>query len=101
VQTYTQSGPQMLGCHLHGSMRGFLYVTDSPWAGVTGLDGKLKLAALPNGPARMRIWHADELIETPMQNLTVADGMALLKVSTGIVQRKSKKAPDEAKPYGY
>lgn len=100
VQSFTQTGPQMLGCHLHGSMRGFLYITDSPWAAVTTADGKAKLTEVPNGVARLRIWHADELVETPMQNLTVLDGMPLMRISTAIVQRKSKKA-EAPKLYGY
>ncbi len=100
VQSFTQTGPQMLGCHLHGSMRGFLYITDSPWAAVTTAEGKAKLSEVPNGVARLRIWHADELVETPMQNLTVVDGMPLMRISTAIVQRKSKKA-EAPKPYGY
>jgi hypothetical protein len=91
----------MLGCHLHASMRAFLYVTDSPWAAITGADGKVKVAAVPNGAARLRIWHADELVETPIQNLTVTDGMAVVKVNTAIVPRKAKRAVQEADKYGY
>jgi len=101
VQTFAQTGPQMLGCHLHASMRAFLYVTDSPWAAITGADGKVKVAAVPNGAARLRIWHADELVETPIQNLTVTDGMAVVKVNTAIVPRKAKRAVQEADKYGY
>lgn len=101
-RTYSQTGPQLLGCHLHGSMRGFLYVTDSPWALVSDADGKVKLSDLPAGPARLRVWHGDELVETPMQNLQVTEGMAAIKVNTQVTPRKAKKAPEPAKSeYGY
>lgn len=100
--SYTQTGPQMLGCHLHGSMKGFLYITDSPWAAVSNADGKARLSGVPAGPARLRIWHADELIETPMQNLQVVDGMAAVRLATQIVPRKPRKAPaEELKMPGY
>jgi len=100
--SYTQTGPQMLGCHLHGSMKAFLYITDSPWAAVSGGDGKVKLSGVPAGPARLRIWHADELVETPMQSLQVVDGMAVVKLATQIVPRKAKRqAPEELKMPGY
>lgn len=102
VKTYAQTGPQLLGCHLHGSMRGFLYVTDSPWALVSNAEGKVHLSDLPAGPARLRVWHGDELVETPVQNLQVADGMAAIKVATQVQPRKAKKAPEPAKSeYGY
>jgi plastocyanin len=102
VQSYTQTGPQMLGCHLHGSMRGHLYLTDSPWAGVTDADGRIRLSGVPNGAARLQIWHADELIETPAASTQVAEGMAPVRVGTQIVPRKAKPAAaQELKMPGY
>lgn len=101
VQSYAQTGPQMLGCHLHGSMRGYLYVTDSPWAGVTDETGRLKLSGVPAGAARLQVWHADELIETAPVSAQVADAMGALRVSTQIVPRKAKPAADEMKMPGH
>ncbi len=101
-QRYAQTGPQMLGCHLHGSMRGFLYVTDSPWAAVSDEQGRVKLSGVPAGGARLRIWHADALVETPLQNLQIAEGMAAQRISTPIVPRKPRRAPaEELKMPGY
>lgn len=101
-QSYTQTGPQMLGCHLHGSMRGYLYMTDSPWAAVSDAQGRVKLSGVPAGGARLRVWHADALIDTPLQNLQVADGMAAQRVSTQIVPRKPRRAAaEELKMPGY
>lgn len=101
-QRYTQTGPQMLGCHLHGSMRGFLYVTDSPWAAVSDEQGRVKLSGVPAGGARLRVWHADALVDTPLQNLQIAEGMAAQRVATQIVPRKPRRAPaEELKMPGY
>jgi plastocyanin len=101
-QSYTQTGPQMLGCHLHGSMRGYLYVTDSPWAAVSDAQGRVKLSGVPAGGARLRVWHSDALIETPLQNLQVTDGMAAQRVATQVVPRKPRKAAaEELKMPGY
>lgn len=100
-QTFTQTGPQMLGCHLHGSMRGYVYVTDSPWAAVSDAEGRVRLAGVPNGAARLRVWHADELVETPVQNLAIADGMPAARVATQVVPRRAKKASEELKIPGY
>ena len=36
-----QPGAYLLGCHIHGgSMRGHIYVADSPWAKLTNSEGK-------------------------------------------------------------
>ncbi|MBN8504082.1 MAG: plastocyanin [Burkholderiales bacterium] len=100
-QSFTQTGPQMLGCHLHGSMRAYLYVTDSPWAAVSDAEGRVRLAGVPNGAARLRVWHADELIETPQQALNVTDGLPAQRLATQVVPRKPKKASEELKIPGY
>lgn len=97
-RSYAQTGPQLLGCHLHGSMRGHLFVTDSPWAAVSDEQGRAVLTQLPAGPARVRVWHGDELVETPVQSVNLSEGMAPLKVSTQVLPRKAKAA---ASPYDY
>lgn len=102
AQAFTQTGPQMLGCHLHGSMRGFLYITDSPWAAVTNAEGRVKFSGVPAGAARLRVWHADELAESPLQALQVVEGMATQRLPTQITPRKPKRAaPEELKLPGY
>ena len=99
TRQFNQTGPQLLGCHLHGSMRGHLYVTDSPWAAVSDEKGEVRLSEVPPGGARLRVWHADELIETPPQTIQVTDGMAALRVPTQVVL--SKKKGREGSSYGY
>lgn len=95
-RTFTQPGPLLLGCHLHGSMRGHLFVADSPWARLSGDDGRARIADLPEGPARVRIWHADQLVETPVQATTVAAGGSQLTIATQIAARAKKSAPAAA-----
>ncbi|MBH9553062.1 cupredoxin domain-containing protein [Inhella gelatinilytica] len=91
-RVFTETGPHLLGCHLHGSMRGHLYVTDSPWAAVSAADGNAKLSQVPPGSARLRVWHGDELVETPVQTVVVAEGMAPVRVSTQVLPRRAKAA---------
>src|SRR5437868_1341363 len=35
-----QPGAYLLACHIHSSMRGHVYVADTPWARLPGDDGK-------------------------------------------------------------
>jgi len=51
-----------LGCHLHGSMRGHLYVSPTPWVAVTDAAGRAVLPGVPEGAADLRLWHPDQLV---------------------------------------
>jgi len=61
--TLDKAGPLALGCHIHGSMRGFIFVADTPWALKTDAAGVATLQDVPEGAARVRVWHADQLVE--------------------------------------
>lgn len=60
-----KSGPIGLGCHIHGSMRGQVYVSDTPWFAKTDANGVAKIEAVPDGPIRVALWHPDQLQEQP------------------------------------
>ncbi|AEG91715.1 cupredoxin domain-containing protein [Ramlibacter tataouinensis] len=63
----TKAGPLALSCHIHQSMRGHVYVTDSPWTRLTQADGKATFDDLPAGAAQVRVWSADQLFDLPPQ----------------------------------
>ncbi len=64
-------GPTGLGCHLHGSMRGQLYVSASPWFGKTDANGAVVIDNVPDGAAEVRIWHPEQLQEQPAVRVTL------------------------------
>ncbi|MBX3622133.1 MAG: plastocyanin [Rhizobacter sp.] len=55
------AGPIGLGCHIHGSMRGQVYVADTPWFGKTDAQGVVSLDGVPDGAAQLQLWHPDQL----------------------------------------
>lgn len=55
-------GAIVIGCHLHGSMRGHVYVSPTPWVAVTNAAGRATLAGVPDGAADLRLWHPDQLV---------------------------------------
>ena len=61
----------VLGCFIHGSMRGFLFVSDSPWAAKTGANGAATFEDLPDGAAQVKVWQADQLIDMAPQNVQI------------------------------
>jgi len=75
--TLSEAGPIRLGCHLHGSMRGAIYVTDTPWAVRTDAEGRITLENVPDGPATVRVWHPDQLLDAPPRQITVSDVTAV------------------------
>lgn len=72
-----EAGPVRLGCHLHGSMRGAIYVTDTPWAVRTDAQGRITLENVPDGEATVRVWHPDQLLDTPARQITVTSVTAV------------------------
>ncbi len=99
TRSFNQSGPYLLGCHLHSSMRGHLYVADSPWAKLSGSDGRLVIEGLPQGAVRVRVWHADQLLENEPVSAQLQAGSNKLTVKTQVVARASKATPSSVYPY--
>ena len=85
-----KAGAILLGCHIHASMRGHVYVSDSPWALKTGPDGVAAFQDVPDGAARMRVWHADQLIDLPSQALAVGAVPANAAVQLQVVPRRRR-----------
>ncbi|MEH0166023.1 plastocyanin [Paucibacter sp. JuS9] len=99
TRSFNHSGPYLLGCHLHSSMRGHLYVADSPWAKLSGSDGRLVVEGLPEGAVRVRVWHADQLLENEPVSAQLQAGSNKLTVKTQVVARASKATPSSVYPY--
>lgn len=87
--TLDKAGPLQLGCHLHGSMRGFVYVADTPWAAKTNSEGVVTLQDVPEGAAQVRVWHADQLLELPATGISVLP-LTVLSVPTQVVPRRRR-----------
>ena len=66
-----QAGAIVLGCHLHGSMRGHVFVADTPWSAVSDAAGRVRIEGVPDGAAELRVWHPDQLTEQAAQTLQV------------------------------
>jgi len=90
---FNRAGIVTLGCNIHDQMIGYIYVTDSPWFGLTGHDGHFLLRDLPAGDYTVRVWHP-RLDEVPKELSTrvsvAADGAA---TANFIVHRALRPAP--------
>jgi hypothetical protein len=53
---FDQPGLVVLGCNIHDSMVGYIYVTPAPYFGTTDANGALLLKELPKGDYQITIW---------------------------------------------
>lgn len=88
--TFNKAGAVLLGCHIHGSMRGHVYVSESPWAVLTGADGVAQVEQLPEGAAQIKVWHADQLIDIAPQAYTVTASPGKLTLQLSVVPRRRR-----------
>lgn len=54
--TFDRPGLVVLGCNIHDSMVGYIYVTDAPYFGTTEAGGSLEIKAVPAGDYRIILW---------------------------------------------
>ncbi|MES2977295.1 MAG: plastocyanin [Pseudomonadota bacterium] len=80
----------LLGCFIHGSMRGYVFVSESPWAVKTGPDGNAQFDDLPDGAAQVRVWQADQLIDLPPQQASIGATPAKATLQLAVVPRRRR-----------
>ena len=83
-------GATLLGCFIHGSMRGYVFVSDSPWEIKTVADGMATFDDLPDGAAQVKLWQADQLIDVPPQAVTVGAVAAKSTFQLSVVPRRAR-----------
>lgn len=80
----------LLGCFIHGSMRGYVYASESPWAAKTTAEGLAAFDDLPDGPAQVRVWQADQLLDLPVQTHNVTASPGKIGVQLNVVPRRRR-----------
>lgn len=53
---FDKPGVVVLGCNIHDSMLGYIFVVDTPYFASTGADGAAALANLPAGDYSVQVW---------------------------------------------
>lgn len=54
---FDRAGIVALGCNIHDSMSGFLYVAATPYADQADAAGRARFDGVPAGPVTVRVWH--------------------------------------------
>ena len=83
-QKIAAAGLIRVKCDVHPWMTAFVYAADTPYAAVTGKDGKFSLDKVPPGTYTLRVWH--EVLGTKERSLTVPpNGAATADVALSIL----------------
>lgn len=94
--TFDQSGLVILGCNIHDSMIGYVYVADSPYFGKTDLKGRIEFASLPEGTYRLLAWNPRFTEANPelSQQVTVsADTTAAFRLTRPLLPLPAPSSP--------
>ena len=80
----------LLGCFIHGSMRGYIFATELPWA-VKILAKELAVFDdLPDGVAQVKVWQADQLVDLPAQSFSVSSAPGKISVQLSVTPRRRR-----------
>lgn len=86
THTFNVTGSVKLGCNIHDEMRGYIRVTDTPFAAKTDHNGYVTLSGMASGGASLTVWHPQ--IRTPSGEtasaITVTGGAQAHKVKVAV-----------------
>lgn len=88
---FDKVGVVVLGCHLHSSMRGHLFVSETPFVAVTDASGRATLAGVPDGPADLRTWSPEQLVDQPATSRQVAGPAASFDATLNFTPPKPRR----------
>jgi plastocyanin len=93
--TFDKVGLVALGCNIHDSMIGYIYVADTPFAAKTDAAGEAVLHGLPGGNGVLSVWHPDMKAKAPVDkplNLATATAVPVTLDLKPVSMRHKKMA---------
>jgi plastocyanin len=85
-----QPGPIGLGCHIHASMRGQIYVSPTPWFGKTDTQGVVTIDGVPDGNVQVTLWHGEQLQDQTPQTVQSAAAPIKLNAQLNFTPRRRR-----------
>lgn len=64
--TFDKPGAVSVGCNIHDTMIGYIYISDTPFAAKSGADGLAVVRGAPGGGAQLLVWHPNLKARTPI-----------------------------------
>ena len=88
---FDKPGAIVLGCHLHSSMRGHLFVSDTPWVAVTDANGSAVIPDVPDGAAELRTWSPEQLTDQASSSRQVGGSSVTLTTTLNFTPPKPRR----------
>lgn len=85
TRTFDRAGAVALGCNIHDTMMGFIYVTATPYAAKTDANGHVTISGVPAGGATLRVWHP--LQRAPNNEISQPITVAASGLTTSVTAR--------------
>lgn len=76
---FDQPGKVILGCNIHDSMIGYIYVVNSEYFAVSDAEGKLLINNIPSGDYQLEIYHPKLNRDYPTEQLRLGDQKIISK----------------------
>lgn len=97
---FDKSGEVVLGCNIHDWMEAHVLVVDTPWFGKTGADGIARIAGMPAGRYRLRVWHPRQKLAAAEQTMMVGAASARTEFILAVAPPPPRfKPPDNSESY--
>ena len=88
------AGSILVGCHLHNSMRGHVFIANTPWFAVADDKGHVRIDGVPDGQVEVKLWHPDQLTEQPATRVQIAGSVS----AEGKLNFSPRRRPAPAQP---
>ncbi len=71
---FDKPGVVILGCNIHDLMAAWVVVSETPWFGLAGADGRAQVENVPAGSYKLRVWHPAMPVNTEAPAVAVNVG---------------------------
>lgn len=90
---FDKPGIVALGCNIHDWMEAYVLVVDTPYFARTGADGRARIANVPAGPYRLKLWHPRLTPDLPARDISMGEEAVRLTLQAAVPPR-----PEHTKP---
>jgi len=94
---FDHPGIAAIGCNIHDFMIAYVYVTDAPWAIVTGADGLADFTGLPAGRFMVTVWHPRLWPDAPplSQSVTLSGAGMTVPISLRVMPPRPRRSHNQ------
>lgn len=90
---FDKPGVVALGCNVHDWMEAYVLVVDTPYFARTGTDGRARIADVPAGAYRLRLWHPRLTPDLSPRELKIGRDIVRMSLQTAVPPRPPHNKP--------